>query len=76
MNKKGRKIHTIEIDKKSITAYDEDGHTYKLTRSQRTIFLNKIFPIPEQDLLSLFNNPEILSKDFRVIEDGRVIYPK
>ena len=77
MNKKGRTIALAEIKTgklmNAVTAFDEDGNLYKLTRNQRNVFLGDNYT--DRDvLISAFGNPDILSSEFRIVKDGVEIY--
>ena len=77
MNKKGRTIALIEIKTgklmNAVTAFDEDGNLYKLTRNQRNVFLGDNYT--DRDVfISAFGNTDILSSEFRVVKDGVEVY--
>ena len=78
MNKKGRKINTVEIKTgkimNAVTAFDDDGQVYKLTRNQRAFFTKDADYTDREILMQTFGNPDILSDQFRLVIDGEVIY--
>jgi hypothetical protein len=78
MNKKGRKINTVEIKTgkimNAVTAFDDDGHVYKLTRSQRAFFTKDADYTDREILMQTFGNPDILSDQFRLVIDGEAVY--
>lgn len=75
MNKKGRRINTVEISKGHVTAFDDDGHLYKLNRNQRNLFkMDPHFYTDECELMRAFGNPDVLSDQFRLVIDGDVVY--
>ena len=78
MNKKGRKINTVEIKTgkimNAVTAFDDDGQVYKLTRNQRSFFTRDTDYKNRDLLLQTFGNPDILSDQFRLVIDGEVVY--
>ena len=73
MNKKGRCINTVEISKGRVTAFDDDGHLFKLNRNQRNLFKGELYT-DECELMRVFGNPNILSDQFRLVIDGDVVY--
>lgn len=78
MNKKGRAIELVEIKTgkimSAVTAFDEDGHLFKLTRNQRNLFMSGNGYEYRDILMQVFGNPDILSEKFRLVKDGDVIY--
>ncbi len=70
MNQKGRRIKHVIIQGKKLTAYDESGIVYKLTRSQRDLFVkyyaSNMDPSIEASITKEFSNPKILSDDFLI----------
>ena len=78
MNKKGRALVLVEIKTgklmNAVTAFDEDGHLYKLTRNQRNLFTTGNGYEDRNVLMQVFGNPDILSNEFRLVKDGEVIY--
>lgn len=77
--KKGTKIKTVEISKKTgyVSAKDENDHEIKLSRSERTALANVkikggINAYTENVIKAFGGNPDVISKDCIVLVDDVV----
>ena len=74
MNAKGRRIDLVKIIKGVVTSYDEKGNVYKLTRTQRILFLKYKSVNFFDDVMKEFSNDRILGPYFRIEKDGEIVY--
>jgi hypothetical protein len=74
---KGLVIERIEIDEKGkLKVITEDGTELKTTRQERAILAHYKAQDYEDEIKHIFNNPHILSEEFRVISNGKYVYGK
>ena len=74
-HKKGLAIDIIMIDKLGkMQVITEDGTEMKTTRQERAILGNYKSETYEEDIKRLFNNPNIIGEEFRVVYNGKYVY--
>ena len=73
---KGNKIHTLKIENGRVMAFAEDGAMLKLTRAERRTLADYDDPDYIENICKMFSNPHIISNEFKVIEDGEIVYEK
>ena len=76
-HKKGLSISKVEIDDtNNVIVYSDNGETIKVTRSQRITLCDYKSNNYIENIIKCFQNPNILSNDFKVIKNGLMVYSK
>ena len=76
-HKKGLSISKVEIDDtNNVMVYSDNGETIKVTRSQRITLCDYKSNNYIENIIKCFQNPNILSNDFKVIKNGLMVYSK
>ena len=76
-HKKGLSISKVEIDNtNNVMVYSDNGETIKVTRSQRITLCDYKSNNYIENIIKCFQNPSILSNDFKVIKNGLIVYSK
>ena len=76
-HKKGLAIDIVQIDDNGrMTITLDSGEDFKCTRQERAVLVNYKSPTYEDDIRHIFNNPNIVGEEFRVVSGGRYVYGK
>ena len=76
-HKKGLSISKVDIDDtNNVIVYSDNGETIKVTRSQRITLCDYKSNNYIENIIKCFQNPNILSNDFKVIKNGLMVYSK
>lgn len=76
-HKKGLAIDIVQIDKDGkMKVFVEEGTELKVTRQERSILANYEAPDYEDEVRHIFNNPNIIGEEFRVVVNGKYVYGK
>lgn len=77
-NIKGMKIDIIYIDGKSgkMKVVNDNGEEMRTTRQQRSVLANYKSPGYEEEIKTMYSNPNILTEEFRVVVDDKYVYGK
>lgn len=75
-HKKGLSISKVEIDDtNNVMVYSDNGEI-RVTRSQRIALCDYKSNNYIENIIKCFQNPNILSNDFKVIKNGLMVYSK
>lgn len=68
--KKGQKINKVEITNGHMVVIKTDGCIAKLSRKERKVLENYNSTDYEEQIKRVFSNPDILTENFTVINNG------